>query len=565
MEKRKIVVIGGSAAGAKAAARARRLDQQAEITIVQKSPELSMASCGYPYYVGGTFGERKQLLATPTGVVRDPVFFQKTKKITALTETECVRIDRENKQVVCRDLRDGSESMLSYDKLVLAMGAKANPLPVPGRELDGITTFLTMQDTDFLHDRCATGDVKQAVVIGGGLIGVESCEALRSKGIEVTLVEMEQQVLTFLDLQLAMLVANHMRSKGVELRTGMKLERFVGDNGKLTAVQLANGEVIDCQLAVMATGVRPNVDIAAAAGLEIGKLGGLEVNPYMQTSDPDIYGAGDCVECTHLLTNRKVYAPMGDLANLQGRVLGENIIEGNTATFPGTQQTVICKAFDFGAGATGLSERAARNLGMTDIETVVNASPDKPGFMGAKLLISKLLVEKSSGRILGYQCVGAGDVSRQLATAAMAVRGNLTLNELVCADLPYAPPYSLAIDHFIASAHIMENKVKGRLKTITAAEVHARIEAGNPPLFIDGRGPDEHEVLRLGVGEQYIPLGMIRNVLADLPQDKTTEIVCFCKISLRGYELALILESEGYSNVKVMEGGIMAWPYPRER
>lgn len=565
MENRKIVVIGGSAAGAKAAARARRLDPQAEITIIQKSPDLSMASCGYPYYVGGTFGERSQLLATPTGVVRDPQFFQKTKNIRAITETECVRIDRDNKQVACRNLQSGDEFVESYDKLVLATGASANLLPIAGRELIGVTTFLTMQDTDFLHDRSVSGEVKRAVVIGGGLIGVEACEALRSRGIEVTLVELEKQVLTFLDLQLGMLVGNHMRSKGVELRTGMKLERFVGDDGKLTGVQLANGETLECQLAVMATGVRPNVEIAAAAGLEIGNLGGLAVNASMQTSDPDIYAAGDCVECTHLLTGKKTYAPMGDLANLQGRVVGENVVEGNVATFPGTIQTVICKVFDFGAGATGLSERTARAQGMTDIETVVNASPDKPGFMGAKLLISKLLVEKSTGRILGYQCVGSGDVSRQLATAAMAVRGKLTLAELCCADLPYAPPYSLAIDHFIASAHIMDNKLKGRLKTITAEEVYARIEAGNPPCFIDGRGPDEHEVLRLGIGEKYIPLGMIRNVLADLPQDKATEIVCFCKISLRGYELARILEGYGYTNVKVMEGGIMAWPFSRER
>ncbi|MFV0437458.1 MAG: FAD-dependent oxidoreductase [Desulfopila sp.] len=565
MGNRRIVVIGGSAAGAKAAARARRLDQQAEIVIVQKSPDLSMASCGYPYYVGGTFNERNQLLATPTGVVRNPEYFQKTKNITALTGTECVEIDRPNKQVRCRNLRDGSDSLLDYDKLILAMGARAGNLPVAGRELDGITTLLSMEDTDFLHDRLAAGTVKRAVVVGGGLIGVESCEALRSKGVEVVLVEMAQQVLTFLDRQLAMLVANHMRSKGVEIRTGVGLQKFLGENGKLTAVQLANDEVIDCQLAVVATGVRPNVEIARNAGLEVGALGGLQVNVHMQTSDPDIYAAGDCVECTHLLTGRKTYAPMGDLANLQGRVVGENVIEGNTASFPGTQQTVICKVFDFAAGATGLAERAAQKLGMTDIESVVNASPDKPGFMGAKLLISKILVEKSTGRILGYQCVGPGDVSRQLATAAMAVRGKLTLSELVCADLPYAPPYSLAIDHFIASAQIMENKLKGRLKTVTAEEMHDRIEAGDPPFFIDGRGPDEFEVLRLGVGEHYIPPGKIRSVLAELPQDKAAEIVCFCKVSLRGYELACILEGQGYSNVKVMEGGIMAWPYPRER
>lgn len=565
MQNKKIVVIGGSAAGAKAAAKARRLDQHAEITIIQKDPDLSMASCGYPYYVGGTFSDRNQLIATPTGVVRDPFFFEKTKNIKALTETECTAIDRKSKTVTCKDLKSGEECTIEYDKLVLAMGASARKIPVAGRELDGITALLSMQDTDYLHDACKSGAVKRAVIIGGGLIGVEASEALVACGIAVTLIEMEEQVLTFLDKQLAMLVGNHMGAKSVDLRTGMKLENFVGKDGKLTGVQLANGETLECELAVLATGVSPNSSLASAAGLEIGTFGGITVNEYMQTSDADIYAAGDCVECENRLTGKKVYAPMGDLANLQGRVVGENVVSGNSAVFGGTIGTAICKVFDFTAGATGLTETEAKRQGMTDFETVVNASPDKPGFMGAKLLISKILVDTKSEKILGYQCVGNGDVSRQIATAAMAISGGLTIDQLSCADLPYAPPYSLAIDHFIASVHIVQNKMKGRLTTISAEEVYTRIQAGDSPYFIDGRGPDEHEVLRLGIGEQYIPVGKLRSVLSDLPQDKSTEIVCFCKISLRGYEIALILEANGYTNVKVMEGGIMAWPYTREK
>lgn len=564
MQNTKIVVVGGSAAGAKAAARARRLDQRAEITIIQKSPDLSMASCGYPYYLGGTFSERNQLLATPTGVVRDSLFFQKTKNINALTGTEALRIDRDGKRVLCRELATGREGWHPYDRLVLATGARANTLAIAGIDLAGVTSFVTMQDTDYLHDRCSSGEVHQAVVIGGGLIGVETCEALINRGLQVTLLELAPQVLTFLDRQLAMLVAGHMQSKGVVVRTGVTVKRLLGEAGRLAALELGSGEIVPCQLAVVAAGVRPNVDLGAMAGLEIGKLGGLVVNEHMQTSDPDIYGAGDCVECTSLLTGGRVYAPMGDLANLQGRIVGENVVCGNRARFPGTTQTAICKVFDFAAGATGLSERAARAANL-EIETVVNASPDKPGFMGAKLLVSKLVAAKDTGRILGFQCVGSGDVSRQVSAMAMAVRGGLTVTDLAYADLPYAPPYSLAIDHCIASAHIMDNKLQGRITTISAEEVYRRLQEGNPPCFIDGRGPDEHEVLRLGIGERYIPVGMIRNVLAELPADRSTEIVCFCKISLRGYEIARILEAHGYTNVKVMEGGIMAWPYPRER
>jgi len=212
-----------------------------------------------------------------------------------------------------------------------------------------------------------------------------------------------------------------------------------------------------------------------------------------------------------------------------------------------------------------MSETAAKANGMHNIATVVNAGPDKPGFMGAGLLISKILVDTDSKQIRGYQCVGSGDVSRQLATAAMAIQGNMTVSQLKYADLPYAPPFSLAIDHFIVSVQILDNKILGRFNTISAEEVYLKIQAKEKIYFVDGRGPDEYEFLRLGIGEEFFPLGALRGRLNELPADKDTEIICFCKISLRGYEAALILEANGWTNVKVMEGGIMAWPYTREK
>jgi NADPH-dependent 2,4-dienoyl-CoA reductase/sulfur reductase-like enzyme/rhodanese-related sulfurtransferase len=560
----KIVVIGGSAAGAKAAAKARRLDEFADITIVQKAPDLSMASCGYPYYVGGVFDDRNALLCTPAGVVRNPVFFQKAKKITALVETEVTAINRAEKKVICRNCNSGEVQALAYDKLVIATGARANMPPIPGIELAGVTTLLSMADTDYLRGIRDAGTVKQAVVIGGGLIGVEACEALQSSGIQVTVVEAVDQVLTFLDWDLAKVVENHMRAKGAQVLTGIGVKEFVGENGKLTGVKLADGTVLDCGLAVMAIGVRPNSELAREAGMAIGTFGGITVNGYMQTSDPDIYAAGDCVEIKSRITGQPAYAPMGDLANLEGRVVGENLIRGNTVTFPGTVHTGICKVFDFAAGSTGLSEKAAQRIGLEGYTTVVNASPDKPGFMGAKILISKLLVDKEQ-RILGYQCVGLGDVSRQIAAAAMALQGGLKLADVVNADMPYAPPFSPAIDHFITASHIMENKLKGRMTGISVREVWDKLQAGDKPFMLDGRNPNEYEEMHLGIGETLIPLGALRSRLADLPADKNAEIICFCKISLRGYEAECILRAHGYTNVKVMEGGIMAWPYPRKK
>jgi rhodanese-related sulfurtransferase len=240
-------------------------------------------------------------------------------------------------------------------------------------------------------------------------------------------------------------------------------------------------------------------------------------------------------------------------------------MNGNAAEFPGTIQTGICKIFNFAAGSTGLSERAARGLGHADCETVINASLDKPGFMGAKLLVSKMVVDRKSQRLLGYQCIGPGDVSKQIATAAMAITGKLTVEDLVNADLPYAPPFSLAIDHFVASAHIMQNKLDSRFAGISCREVREKLDGPDRPFLLDARAPDEYEQMRLGVGEVLIPLGALRQRLGELPEDRDREIVCYCKISLRGYEAALVLQANGWRNVKVMEGGIMAWPFAREK
>lgn len=566
MNKRKsIVIIGGSAAGPKAAAKARRIDNNAEIVILQKDADLSMASCGYPYYVGGSFDDRNMLLCTPTGVVRTPMFYLNAKEIDAKVNTEVTTIDRKNHSVSFKNIVSGETGSLIYDKLIIATGSVSQMPPVPGLTLEGITTLKSIQDADFLRKVRDQKKIKKAVVIGGGLIGIETCEALHLAGIEITVVELLPQLLTFLDWELAKLVENHVRSKGANVITNNGVAEFLGENGKLTAVKLQNGTELACELAVVAIGVTPNVKLAKEAGLKIGKLGGINVNKYMQTSDPDIYAVGDCVENVNLITGKKVLAPYGDLANLQGRVAGENAASENCVKFPGTILTGICKVFDYSAGSTGLSEKIAKKLGYSDIITVINASPDKPGYMEGKLLVTKLIADRKTGKLLGAQCIGPGNVSKQIAQWAMAIQGKLTVEDLINADLPYAPPFSLAIDHFIATAHIMQNKIKSRLKGISCTEVREKVLSNEKPFLIDVRGPDEFEQMRLGIGETLIPLGALRKRLKELPEDKNKEIICYCKISLRGYEAALVLEGNGWKNVKVMEGGVMASPYPREK
>ncbi len=564
-KRRRIVVIGGSAAGPKAAAKARRIDNNAEVIILQKDADLSMASCGYPYYVGGFFDDRNMLISTPTGVIRNAQFYLNAKAIDARVNTEVTAIDPVGHTLSFRNTLTGETGELTYDKLVMATGAVPRMPPVPGVGLNGITTLQSMKDADFLRK---VGDEKQitkAVVIGGGLIGIETCEALQLAGIEITVIELLPQLLTFLDWELAKLVENHVRAKGANVITGNGIAAFLGENGKLTGVKLQNGTELPCELAVVAIGVIPNVKLAKKADLKIGETGGICVDAYMQTSDPDIYAVGDCVETVNRITGKRVLAPLGDLANLQGRVAGENAASENCATFPGTIHTGICKVFDYTAGSTGLSESNARRLGYDDIVTVINASPDKPGFMEGKLLITKLVADHKTGRILGAQCVGPGNVNRQIAQWAMAIQGNLTVEDVVNADLPYAPPFSLAIDHGIAAAHILQNKMKGRMKGISCREVHQKVKSGETPFLLDVRQPEEFEEMRLGIGETLMPLGALRKRLNELPQDKETEIICYCKISLRGYEAAIVLEGNGWKNVKVMEGGLMAWPYPREK
>jgi NADPH-dependent 2,4-dienoyl-CoA reductase/sulfur reductase-like enzyme/rhodanese-related sulfurtransferase len=564
MDTKRIVVIGGSAAGPKAASRARRMDEHAHITLIQKSAELSMASCGYPYYVGGFFDDRDQLLCSPAGVVRDSRFFWNAKRIETKVRTEVTKVDPVAKEVFYKNLDTGETGSLPYDKLVIATGATPRKPPVPGIELDGITTLQSMQDADFLRKIKDDGLIKKAVVIGGGLIGIETCEALHLAGIDITLVEMLPQLLTFLDMQMAMLVEGYVRTKAnVILENGVAA--FLGENGKLTGVKLQNGTEIPCQLAVVAIGVIPNVGLARNMGIAIGERGGIVVNKYMQTNLEDVYAVGDCVETNNLITGVQVHAPFGDLANLQGRVAGENIICGNVKEFPGTIQTGICKVFDYGVGSTGLSEQNAQRNNITNYETTYNASLDKPGFMQGKLLVTKLLADKTSRKILGAQVLGPGDVGKQVAIWAMAIQNNMTVDQMCNADLPYAPPFSLAIDHSIASAHFMQNKLDGLMDGINAFELKELLKKEEKMLLLDVRNPDEFEAMRLGIGEVLIPLGQLRARLNELPKDKDTLIVTWCKISLRGYEAALILKSYGYTNVKVLEGGLMAWPFGRER
>lgn len=555
----KVVIVGGVAAGPKAASRIIRLMPEADVTIIEKDKYLSYAGCGLPYYVSGEVKEQKELMCTPVGVVRDPVFFQKVKNVHVLAETEAIKINRDKKQLLVRRLEDQKEEWLDYDKLVLATGAAPVMPPIPGIDLKNIFSLHGVHDAEGIKALLAEEKAKDAVIIGGGLIGVEVTEALVQKGCRVTIIEKLPQIFGMLDREMAALVTRYLESQGVKIVTNTEVTGFEGE-GKVRQVVTGKGGFA-ADMAIVSIGVRPQVNLAREAGLTIGDFNAIKVNEKMQTSDADIYAAGDCVESIDRVTGKPCYMPMGSTANKHGRVAANNIC-GCEDRFPGVLGSTVCKVFNFTVGRTGLTETAARKEGYA-VEVVMAPSPDKAHFMSsAKPLLLKLVVDKKTRRLLGVQATGPGDVDKRIDIAVMAIAGKMTVDDLANMDLCYAPPYSPAMDNIITAANVARNKLDGYMQGISAKEVQQLLEKGEDFFFLDVRSPAEYEEIRLPRAT-LIPLGALRTRLEEVPKDKP--VVAFCKISLRGYEAALILKAAGYKDVKVMDGGIVMWPYEKEK
>jgi NADPH-dependent 2,4-dienoyl-CoA reductase/sulfur reductase-like enzyme/rhodanese-related sulfurtransferase len=555
----KVVIVGGVAAGPKVAAKIIRLRPDAEVMIVEKGELLSYAGCGLPYYISGMVRDHAELMSTAAGTVRDTVFFQKVKNVRVLNRTEAIAIDRAGKRVRVRDGGRGSECDLTYDKLVLATGARPVRPAIPGDTLRNIFCLHGMDDAEGIKSALAEGRARDVVIVGGGLVGMETTEALANAGCRVTIVEKLPQTLQILDPEMARLVELHLESKGVKVLTGTKVRSFQGD-GRVQAVVTDEG-VLSADLVIMGIGVRPNVDLAKNAGLELGETGAIKVDEHMRTSDPDIYAAGDCVECREVVTGRPCYVPLGSTAGKQGRVAAVNIC-GGSDTFPGVLGSTICKVFDYCVARTGLTETTARGLGYAVTSALVPAT-DRAHYMPLpKLILLKLVVDMHTRKVLGAQAVGPGAGDKRIDVAAMAIAAGMTVDQLAHADLCYAPPYSHAMDNAIVAANVARNKLDGHMVGISARDVRELLEEKRDFVFLDVRTPAEHEDVRLP-GSVLIPLGSLRGRLSELPRDK--EIVTFCQTSLRGYEAALILKATGFHQVRVLDGGIAMWPYDKIR
>ncbi len=558
---KKIVVIGGVAAGPKAAARARRLDPTAEITIVEKDEILSYAGCGLPYYISGLVEDRRQLMTTPIGVLRDPKFFAQVKNIKVLNRTRAVAIDRKAREVEIQSVDSGETQRLPYDKLILATGADPIEPPIPGKDLKNVWRLKQVEDADRFREYLQTTNCPNVVIIGGGLIGMEMTEAVVERRGGVTVIEMLPHVLPMIDAEMASLVEKHMRDTGVKVITSTRVERIEGDNdGRVKRVITSGGE-FEADLVLLSVGIRPNVDLARKAGLLIGPSGGIYVNDYMQTSDPDIYAAGDCAEKSCNIRGTACSLPLGSVANKEGRVAGSNAV-GHIERFPGIQGATALKVFDWNVGRAGLSAEQAAELGIPVITATVSA-PDRPHYYpGNKPVILKLVAEKANRRLIGIQGVGLGDVMKRVDVAITAMTGRMTVDDVANLDLAYAPPYSEAMDVLIHGANILRNKLDGLLKGVTAGQLQAIRQAGEDFMLLDVRTPDEHQNGCIP-GSTLIPLGAVRSRLDQIPRDK--RVVAYCKTSLRAWEAICILAGYGYTNVEILDGGFLAWSFDIHR
>ncbi len=563
METKKIVIIGGVATGPKAAARCRRLDQEAEITLVERGDLLSYAGCGMPFYIEDVVEEFDTLLTTATGVRRDADYFRDSKGIRVLDSTEALKINRESKTVTLKDLKTGEIEDLPYHKLVLATGASPFVPRMEGIELEGVHRLYNPHHAKAIKEALDRG-ARRVVIVGGGLIGMETCGAFLERNCEVTVVEMMPHLVpALMDKEMALLLEKHLKEKGVGVMTGSPVSKILDDgSGRVAGVETADGRRVDAELVIVAIGVRPNTELAVDAGLEIGPTRAIAVNECLQTSDPYIYAGGDCVESTHLVTGGKVFTPMGSTANKHGRIIADNI-NGMRTTFPGVTATAVFKILDFNCGSTGITEKKARELGY-DVVTSLCPRRDYSYYIpGASFFVTKLVADRKTGKVLGCQVVGEGDGVKRIDVVATVLRFGGDVKSLADLDLAYAPVYSEAMDAIAHAANVIRNKVDGLAHGVPPVEMKRKLESDEDFVFVDCRDQPAFEEQTIGNERtKNIPLVEMKRRLSELPRDE--EIIFFCNTGVNAYIAERVLRSLGYEDVKFVDGSLEAWPFPLE-
>jgi NADPH-dependent 2,4-dienoyl-CoA reductase/sulfur reductase-like enzyme/peroxiredoxin family protein/TusA-related sulfurtransferase/rhodanese-related sulfurtransferase len=539
----KIVIVGGVAGGATTAARLRRNNEKAEILMLEKGGYISYANCGLPYYIGGVIPERDKLF------VQRPELFERNFNIRVRINSEVVAIDRGAKTVTIVDGATGKEYKESYDKLVLSPGAEPVKPPIPGINEDGIFTLRSVPDTDRIKEYIDTKKPRRAVIVGAGFIGLEMAENLYELGIKVTIVEMAQQVMNVVDYDIAAEVHQHLKTKNVEFYLNDGVASFAKSGDRLT-LTLKSGKKIDADLVILSIGVRPDAKLAKAAGIETGATGGIKVNPYMQTSDPDIYAVGDAIEFPSPITGKPSITYLAGPANRQGRIAADNIAFGNKISYPGAIATAIAKVFDLTVASTGLPEKVLKAEGVPYLAVNTHSSSHAGYYPGAKGLSIKTLFHPETGRLYGAQIVGYEGVDKRIDLFATVLRRNGTVFDLTEIEHAYAPPYSSAKDPVSIAGYVAENVIAGKSRHL---QWHQLLEMDMNTLFIiDARSPEEYTLGTIE-GAVNIPHYEIRGRLAEVPKDKT--VVIFCAVGLRAYLTERVLRQNGWTDLYNLSGG----------
>jgi NADPH-dependent 2,4-dienoyl-CoA reductase/sulfur reductase-like enzyme/rhodanese-related sulfurtransferase len=526
----KVIVVGGVAGGATAAARLRRISEKTEIVVFERGKYVSFANCGLPYYIGGEIKEREKLL------VQTVEGMSKRFAMDIRNETEVTSINRNTKTVTAVHLPTGKEYTESYDKLLLSPGARPIIPPIPGlKESENLFTLRNIPDTDQINGWIEERKPAQAVIVGGGFIGLEMAENLYARGMDVTIVEMADQIMAPLDKEMASIVENRVRDFAeLYLNDGVKEFRQKGNK-----IILSSGKELSSDLTILSIGVTPENKLAEQAGLALGERGGIIVDEYLQTDDPYIYAVGDAVETIDYILQKPVVVPLAWPANRQGRIVADTI-SGKPAAYPGTLGTAIAKVFDLTAASAGKNEKQLREAGINYKAVHIHPLSHAGYYPGAEQISMKLLFDPGQGTILGVQAVGKEGVDKRVDVISTAIRGNLTVFDLQEIELSYAPPYSSAKDPVnmlgYAASHVAEEEID----VVHAWEINKRIEAGE--MLVDVRTPEEFKKGSVP-GAVNIDLDSLRERLADFPKDKPVNITC--QVGLRGYIAVRILKENG--------------------
>lgn len=546
--RRKIVIVGGVAGGASAAARARRVDEAAEIHIFERGPYISFANCGLPYHIAGEIQDRSRLL------IMTPEKMWTRSRVLVHVNHEVLSIDRANKTLRVRR-SDGSEESVAYDKLILSQGAKPIVPPIPGADRPNVFTLRDVPDMDRIIDFVNSQRPRTAAVIGGGFIGLEMAEAFHARGMRVTVIEKLPHILPLLDRDVALDLENRIRGNDFAILTNTEAKSFSAEG-----VTLADGAFVPAELILLSVGVRAEVELARSAGLEIGVTGGVKVNARMESSDPDIYAVGDAAETTHLVTGARTRIPLAGPANRQGRIAGANAAGGHFR-YTGALGTSIVRVLRMTAGFTGLNSAQAAQAGFSFFTSVTIDPTHASYYPGSTPMTIKIVAEEGTGRLLGAQVLGEDGVDKRTDVLATAIAGGMTVFDLESLDLAYSPPFGSANDPVNTAGFVADHIVRGDIATVSPENWTPHGE-----FLLDVR--DAHEVAESGLLRDavHIPLGELRDRMGELPRDR--EIVVYCQKGQRGYLAACALKGSGFERVANLRGGLAqarlngfeAWP-----